>query len=86
MPKADLAAAHKALQGLKKNPEALKSFHSALGALSASTGIPADDPTFSYVANTLVNQRLSVPNVALGRARGVSTVGGFHIAAAIKVD
>jgi len=86
MSQTDLARAHAALQGLKADPVVLSQFHAALSSLSASTGLALEDPTLTYVANTLINQRLSLANTALGNKKGTKTVSGFHIAAAIKVE
>lgn len=86
MSQADLARAHVALQSLKSNPATLSQLHAALGGLSAATGLAMEDPTLTYVANTLVNQRLSLANEAMARKKGTATVSGFHIAAAIKVQ
>ncbi len=80
----DLAKAHHALQTLKSHPEALTKFYTALSGLSASTGLPLEDATLTYVANALINQRISAANTELAHTAGVQTIGGFHIKASIK--
>jgi hypothetical protein len=83
MSQANLETAHHALQGLKTQPAALQKFHEALGSLSAATGLPYDDPTFTYVANTLINQRLISDNAGIARRAGTTTHNGFYIQSAI---
>ncbi len=84
MSKPDLTKAHHALQTLKSHPGALTNFYTSLSGLSASTGLSLEDPTLTYVANALINQRLSADNAQLARAPGVTTVGGFHIKPSVE--
>jgi hypothetical protein len=79
----DLNRAHTVLQGLKSNPAALAKFHDALSSLSRETGVAIDDPTLTYVAQTLVNQRQILSNSHIGAVRGTETVSGFFIKPAI---
>lgn len=84
MTQANLDVAHKALQNLKANPAALSSFHQALSGLSRDTGIAFDDPTLTYVASALVNQRNILAHSHLREEPGATNVAGFFIKAAIK--
>lgn len=79
----DLKRAHTVLQGLKNNPAALAKFHDALSSLSRETGVAIDDPTLTYVAQTLVNQRQILSNNSIAQIKGTVTASGFLIKPAI---
>lgn len=85
MSQANFENAHRALQGLKSNHPALQRFQEALGGLSAATGLAYDDPTLTYVANTLVNQRHITANANIAKQPGTSAHGGFLIKASVEV-
>lgn len=84
MQQANMDVAHKAMQSLKDNSAALEQFHTAISGLSRETGLAFDDPTLTYVANTLINQRNILSHAGLLDQSGTSKVGGFFIKAAIK--
>jgi hypothetical protein len=84
MTQANLDVAHKALQSLKNNPPALSSFHQALSGLSRDTGLAFDDPTLTYVANALINQRNILAHANVRDKAGSTNVGGFYIKASVE--
>lgn len=84
MSEVDFDSAHAAMQRLKDHPDVLRRFQEALGGISAATGLAYDDPTLTYVANALSNQRLITSNSSIARIPGTEAHGGFLIKASIK--
>jgi len=86
MTKPNLETASKALQGLAKNPGALKSLDVALTAFKHDLGVSMNDTTFHYVLNAVINQKVVDGVDPVGSVDKVALPGEFQIVSAVKLS